>query len=369
MGYSKFATHSQYLLKIPPVPSLGDNDRDSTLGFSVCLKSLENKGLKKLLIGLVALFAISFIFLDGWPFRSPEPESESPENKQAQESGNSGTSQGQGTGAPVVKDSGLTEGPDSEALVDNHSTLEADALEAILKNRGLALKAASLEDAKALSALILDTETSAILRRSLLPAMRQAAHQFVFNPRAKGARVDVRIASGDSITKIARRVKSEHQNNVTAAFIMKVNRLNSSRIRVGNLLAVPTASIEVVIFKAEFRLFVLLGDLIVLDYEIGTGVDDSTPVGAFRIAGKTKNPDWTMDDGRVVPFGDPEHVIGSRWMGFATDRGRTSYGIHGTTEPETIGKSKSEGCIRMLKADIEALYDLVPEGAKIQVRD
>ena len=35
------------------------------------------------------------------------------------------------------------------------------------------------------------------------------------------------------------------------------------------------------------------------------------------------------------------------------------YGIHGTNEPKSIGKAASHGCIRMAKADLEEMYELV----------
>ena len=62
-----------------------------------------------------------------------------------------------------------------------------------------------------------------------------------------------------------------------------------------------------------------------------------------------------------------EHTIGSRWMGFATPQGPTSYGIHGTVDADSIGKSESEGCIRLLKDDVEALFELIPEGGSVTV--
>ena len=45
------------------------------------------------------------------------------------------------------------------------------------------------------------------------------------------------------------------------------------------------------------------------------------------------------------------------------------YGIHGTVEPELIGKSVSGGCVRMRNADVEELYMLIPEGTKVLVED
>jgi len=55
-------------------------------------------------------------------------------------------------------------------------------------------------------------------------------------------------------------------------------------------------------------------------------------------------------------------------MGFWQGGGPTGYGIHGTIEPESVGKAVSDGCIRLTNADVEALFELVPEGASVAVR-
>jgi hypothetical protein len=43
------------------------------------------------------------------------------------------------------------------------------------------------------------------------------------------------------------------------------------------------------------------------------------------------------------------------------------YGIHGTNEPNSIGKAASHGCIRMGKADLEELYTLVEVGDAVEI--
>jgi hypothetical protein len=45
----------------------------------------------------------------------------------------------------------------------------------------------------------------------------------------------------------------------------------------------------------------------------------------------------------------------------------TRYAIHGTNQPDSIGKDESSGCIRMRKDDLEELYDLVPVGTRVSI--
>jgi hypothetical protein len=43
------------------------------------------------------------------------------------------------------------------------------------------------------------------------------------------------------------------------------------------------------------------------------------------------------------------------------------YGIHGTDDPQSIGKSVSHGCVRLLNADIDKLYDMVSIGTPVYI--
>ena len=45
-----------------------------------------------------------------------------------------------------------------------------------------------------------------------------------------------------------------------------------------------------------------------------------------------------------------------------------SYGIHGTIEPDSIGKNESRGCIRMLNSEVEEVYDFLVIGSEVKVQ-
>lgn len=92
---------------------------------------------------------------------------------------------------------------------------------------------------------------------------------------------------------------------------------------------------------------------------------DLTPEGLFTVTVKAKNPYYRKKD---IHGGDPSNPLGTRWIGFdakGTD-GRT-FGIHGTNDPQSIGKYVSQGCIRLQNEAIESIYELIPLGTKILV--
>ena len=61
---------------------------------------------------------------------------------------------------------------------------------------------------------------------------------------------------------------------------------------------------------------------------------------------------------------DPANPIGEFWIGL-TGQGEsanfTSYGIHGTIDPDSIGGDESMGCVRLANGDIDIVYELLAE--------
>lgn len=110
--------------------------------------------------------------------------------------------------------------------------------------------------------------------------------------------------------------------------------------------------IEVLVDPANHQLAVVSGQTILRSYKVGLG-GSRTPEGSFQISDKVVNPNG-RDDGE----------FGSRGMQLSD----SDYAIHGTDEPDSIGKDESLGCIRMDKGDIEELFDLLPKGTKVTIK-
>ena len=96
-----------------------------------------------------------------------------------------------------------------------------------------------------------------------------------------------------------------------------------------------------------------------------------TPTGLFRITSNQVNPAWHAPNrpwagsyaGRTVPGGAPDNPLRARWLGILS-----GVGIHGTSEPWSIGSRASHGCIRMRVPDVIDLYRRVPLGAPTLIR-
>ena len=188
----------------------------------------------------------------------------------------------------------------------------------------------------------------------------------VLSPADLSKAKSYKVQSGDVLDRIARRFR-EAGHKVESGTIAVFNRISDPRkLRVGQVLKVPVEPIHTVVEKESFLMAVYVGDVMFRLYWVGHGKDDCTPVTKFRIGTKDKHPDWYAD-GRVIPYGHPDNVLGDYFVKFLHDS-FTGFGVHGTSEPESIGTMASAGCIRMYDADIEDYFHLAPRGTEVEIR-
>ena len=128
----------------------------------------------------------------------------------------------------------------------------------------------------------------------------------------------------------------------------------------------------IVVHTSERFLYVVQGNGRALRYGIGVGRDGFQWQGLLRITRKQEWPDWTPPPEMIErqPYlprfmaGGPGNPMGAR----ALYLGATIYRIHGTNQPHTIGSAVSSGCFRLVNPEIIDLYERVPVGTKVIVR-
>ena len=129
---------------------------------------------------------------------------------------------------------------------------------------------------------------------------------------------------------------------------------------------IPRRVDEIYVSVEEKKLTTKHRGRVVARYPISTGLDTApTPRGEFEIINKLENPWYTPADEPAQPPNSEENPIGTRWLGI----NKPSYGIHGTNEPESIGRAASDGCIRLHNRHVEMLYDRVEPGTKVYIKD
>jgi len=271
--------------------------------------------------------------------------------------------------ARVVADRILSEAPESDAARWVHDDRGREALrryaEAGKTNEGMIhARTAWLE----LTPVLFARDLSDAERAELKTKLRQLAQDLLFTRHVEGMDRSYVPKRGDSLSVLSSKVFPQWGTRVSPGFLVEINRLGAAtNLRAGVSIRVPIGEPKIVIRKSEFRLYYLFAGGYVQDFPVGLGREGTTPEGTFTISEMIRNPDWHPRAGVIVPYGDPRNILGSRWMAFRDTPDHQGFGIHGTTEPGSIGREASSGCVRMLRDDVERVFEWTPRGTTVLI--
>ncbi len=127
----------------------------------------------------------------------------------------------------------------------------------------------------------------------------------------------------------------------------------------------------IVVDTASKHLFLVQPGHKAIRYGIGVGRPGFSWSGLKTVSRKAEWPDWIPPAEMLARrpdlprhmAGGPANPLGAR----ALYLGSSLYRIHGTNEPNTIGRNVSSGCIRMMNEDVIDLYERVPVGTRVEV--
>lgn len=127
----------------------------------------------------------------------------------------------------------------------------------------------------------------------------------------------------------------------------------------------------IVVDTASKHLFLVQSGHKAIRYGIGVGRPGFSWSGLKTVSRKAEWPDWIPPAEMLARrpdlprhmAGGPANPLGAR----ALYLGSSLYRIHGTNEPNTIGRNVSSGCIRMMNEDVIDLYERVPVGTRVEV--
>ncbi len=128
----------------------------------------------------------------------------------------------------------------------------------------------------------------------------------------------------------------------------------------------------IIIHTDERFLYVVQEGGRAIRYGIGVGRDGFQWQGMLKVSRKAEWPDWRPPAEMIQrqPYlprfmaGGAGNPMGAR----ALYLGDTVYRIHGTNQPRTIGHAVSSGCFRLVNRDVIDLYERIPVGTKVIVR-
>ena len=126
---------------------------------------------------------------------------------------------------------------------------------------------------------------------------------------------------------------------------------------------------RIVVHLSRFRVFLIREGKRVFSAPIAIGQPAyPTPTGHYEIIAKIKNPTWVPPNSPWAAGLEPippgaSNPLGSRWIGTSAP----NIGFHATPLDSSVGHAASHGCMRMHRADVERLYDLIRVGTPVDI--
>jgi lipoprotein-anchoring transpeptidase ErfK/SrfK len=136
-------------------------------------------------------------------------------------------------------------------------------------------------------------------------------------------------------------------------------------------------AVKIVVDQSDHSLSLVdAGGKIFAQFPVTTGSKhDPLPLGVWKVTGVARNPVfnynpklfWDADpsDAKATIAAGPNNPVGMVWVNLS----KAHYGIHGTPEPSTIGKTQSHGCIRLTNWDANALAQAVVTGVEVLLQE
>ncbi len=273
--------------------------------------------------------------------------------------------------------------------LDASSGLPSDLTDLIRAGATLQGQGNLLEARTKLNTALLDRRLPAPEREALRRQIASLNESLVFAPGlAPGDPLfgTYTVLPGDNITKIMR----SQAPFVDRLFLGRINNMaDVNKLSVGRKIKVPRQPFHLIVHKDSFRADLYMGpplppDATISDaqpiearltgwtyirsFAVGLGESNGTPEGLFGVRPSSKliNPEWINPRDRTrFAANDPANPIGEHWIGLEGTEEKTrtfaAYGMHGTIQPDSIGKQMSMGCVRMLAADIALVYEVMAE--------
>ena len=155
------------------------------------------------------------------------------------------------------------------------------------------------------------------------------------------------VQPGDTLDKIAEAYE------VPWELLANINGIRDPRaVRPGDQLKVVKGPFNAYVSLSRFQLVLYLGNRYAGRFRIGVGKDQETPEGKFVVLSKVTNPTYYGQP--VIDKDDPSNPLGE----YAIDLGNSIW-IHGTNDPQSIGRADSRGCIRLAERDVKDVFEIL----------
>jgi len=228
----------------------------------------------------------------------------------------------------------------------------AEEEKVLLAQAETAMAKGSYLEAKQLYQQVLQQNPDAQTAAAAQQRLGEANVRLLFSPVMTPDADAYTVQPGDTLARIAKK------RGTTVELLRAANPVRGDFIRIGQRLKVAKSRFNIIVDKSQNTLTLKNGEEVIKVYRCSTGgANGVTPTGTFKIINRMIDPVWKG----IVSPADPQNPLGTRWLGFDLPQ----YGIHGTSDPKSIGRPVTKGCVRLLNSDVEELYTLLPEGTPV----
>ena len=229
-----------------------------------------------------------------------------------------------------------------------------------------------------------------------MKSFQEKSWLFPGHPEKEIERNNFSVAKGDDVIgrlAVVKLEKGDTLPDIARHFSLGINAISAANPGVdvwvpeaGERIMLPLSFIlpdtprkGIVINLATMRLFQYKADsksLVVSTYPVGVGTEERpTPTGQTSVARKTTRPTWHVPasiaadhrkKGDILPAEippGPENPLGE----YALYLGKTSYLIHGTNKPASIGLKATNGCMRLYPENVKMLYKDTPVNTPVAI--
>jgi lipoprotein-anchoring transpeptidase ErfK/SrfK len=134
----------------------------------------------------------------------------------------------------------------------------------------------------------------------------------------------------------------------------------------------PVARVEVDKSANQVRAYDAAGKIVAAFPATVGSTERPAPSGSATVVAVASNPTYKYDPdrltfgpkslGRLTVAAGPNNPVGTTWISLSI----ATYGIHGTPDPELVGKTASHGCVRLTNWDAAALGKAVKKGTPVE---
>ena len=166
------------------------------------------------------------------------------------------------------------------------------------------------------------------------------------------------VRPGDTLEQIADRY------NVPPLLLARINGIRQNMpLEPGQELKVVRGPFNAVIRLEKHELTLMVDGRYAGRFAVGVGCDQPKLEGTYIVREKNANPPYRGPDGITVPGGDPRNPLGKLWIGLSTN-----IGLHGTVDPQNIGRDDNRGNICLADRDIDDLYGILSVGSRVVIQ-